>query len=123
LQIDPSNAGAEYVLGEMAKQKEQWNEALEHFSHAAKLDTAFGDAFVGWGGALLSMKKYAEAIAPLQTAVKLQSGNPAAHYMLGIAYARAGRKEDGDREFEIQRRLTQKGAAGEPAPESQQTPN
>jgi len=123
LQIDPSNAGAEYVLGEMAKRDQQWDEAIQHFSKAAKLDAGFGDAFVGWGGSLVSVKKFSEAIAPLETAVKLQSGNPAAHYLLAIAYARTGRKEDGDREFAIQKQLTQKGAAGEPAPESQQTPN
>jgi tetratricopeptide (TPR) repeat protein len=123
LQIDPSNAGAEYVLGEMAKQNQQWDEAIQHFSRAAKLDAGFGDAFVGWGGSLVSLKKFSEAIAPLETAVKLQSGNPAAHYLLAVAYARSGRKEDGDREFAIQQKLTQKGAAGETAPESPPTPN
>jgi tetratricopeptide (TPR) repeat protein len=108
LEIDPSNAGAEYVLGELAKQNQQWDEAIQHFSHAAKLDASFGDAYVGWGGSLVSLK--------------LQSGNPAAHYLLAIAYSRSGRKEEGDREFAIQQKLTQKGAAGEPA-ESQQSPN
>jgi tetratricopeptide (TPR) repeat protein len=122
LEIDPSNAGAEYVLGEIAKQNQQWDEAIQHFSHAAKLDAGFGDAFVGWGGSLVSAKKFSDAIPPLETAVKLQSGNPAAHYMLAIAYARSGRKQDGDREFAIQQKLTQKGAAGEPS-ESQQSPN
>jgi Tfp pilus assembly protein PilF len=123
LQIDPSNAGAEYVLGELAKQNQQWDEAIQHFSHAAKLDATFGDAFVGWGGALVSEKKFADAIAPLEKAVKLESGNPASHYLLAIAYARSGRKEDGDREFAIQQRLTQKGAAGEQPVESQPKPN
>jgi tetratricopeptide (TPR) repeat protein len=123
LEIDPSNAGAEYVLGEIAKQNQQWDDAVLHFSHAAKLDAGFADAFVGWGGSLVSLKKFSDAIAPLETAVKLQAGNPAAHYMLAIAYARTGRKEDGDREFAIQKQLTQKGAAGEPPAESQQKPN
>jgi len=123
LQIDPTNAGAEYVLGEMAKQNQQWDEAIQHFSRAAKLDAGFGDAFVGWGGSLVSAKKFSDAIPPLETAVKLESGNPAAHYMLAVAYARSGRKEDGDREFAIQKQLTQKGAAGEPPPDSQQNPN
>jgi tetratricopeptide (TPR) repeat protein len=116
LEIDPTNAGAEYVLGELAKQKEQWDDAIAHFSRAAKLDASFGDAFVGWGGSLVSVKRFPDAIAPLETAVKLQPGNPAAHYLLAIAYARTGRKDDGDREFAIQRQLTQKGAAGEDAP-------
>jgi Flp pilus assembly protein TadD len=110
------------VLGELARQGQQWDEAIQHFSRAAKLDVSFGDAYVGWGGALVSLKKFSEAISPLQTAVKLQAGNPAAHYLLAVAYSRSGRKEDGDREFAIQRKLTQKGAAGEP-PESQQSPN
>jgi tetratricopeptide (TPR) repeat protein len=123
LQIDPANAGAEYVLGEMAKQSQQWDEAVQHFSRAAQLDAGFGDAFVGWGGALVSLKKFSDAIPPLETAVKLEPANPAAHYNLAIAYARSGRKQDGDREFEIQKRLTQKGAAGEPPAEAQQNPN
>lgn len=122
LEIDPKNAGAEYVLGEMARGSQQWDEAIQHFSRAAKLDAGFGDAFVGWGGCLVSAKKFSDAIPPLETAVKLESGNPAAHYMLAIAYARSGRKEDGDREFAIQKQLTQKGTAGE-SPESQQSPN
>ncbi|HEY4841558.1 MAG TPA: tetratricopeptide repeat protein [Terriglobales bacterium] len=122
LEIDPSNAGAEYVLGELAKQNQQWDEAIRHFSRAAKLDASFGDAYLGWGGSLVSLKKFSEAIPPLQAAVKLQSGNPAAHYLLAIAYSRSGRKEEGDREFAIQQKLTQKGAAGEPAG-SQQSPN
>jgi len=123
LQIDPANAGAEYVLGEMAKHDQQWDEAIQHFSRAATLDAGFGDAFVGWGGALVSEKKFSDAIPPLETAVKLESQNPAAHYMLAIAYARSGRKEDGDREFAIQKQLTQKGAAGEPPAESQPKTN
>jgi tetratricopeptide (TPR) repeat protein len=123
LEIDPSNVGAEYVLGVISKQNQQWDDAVQHFSHAAKLDAGFGDAFVGWGASLVSAKKFSEAIPPLETAVKLQSGNPAAHYLLATAYARAGRKEDGDREFAIQQKLTQKGAAGEPPSESQSTPN
>lgn len=123
LQIDPTNAGAEYVLGEMAKQNQEWEEALQHFERAAKLDAAFGDAFVGWGGVLVSQKKFADAISPLEAAVKLQQGNPAAHYLLAIAYARTGRKADGDREFAIQQKLTQKGAAGETPDASQASPN
>ena len=123
LKLDPSNAGAEYVLGELARQEQNWDEAIVHFGRASKLDPGFGDAFLGLGEALVSEKKFSEAIPPLQTAAKLEPASPAAHYNLAIAYARSGRKEDGDREFEIQRRLTQKGAAGEPPAEAQQDPN
>jgi tetratricopeptide (TPR) repeat protein len=123
LEIDPSNAGAEYVLGALAQQNQQWDEAIPHFSRAAKLDPTFGDAFVGLGASLGSAKRYSEAIAPLETAIKLEPENPTTHYLLAIAYSRTGRKEDGDKQFAIQRQLTQKGAAGEDNPPSQAKPN
>ena len=41
LQIDPQNAGAEYILGEMARQESQWDEAITHFTRATKLDPTF----------------------------------------------------------------------------------
>jgi tetratricopeptide (TPR) repeat protein len=123
LEIDPSNAGAEYVLGALAQQSQQWDEAIEHFSRASKLDPTFGDAFVGLGASLSSVKRYSEAIAPLENAIKIEPDNPAPHYLLAIAYSRTGRKEDGDKQFAIQRQLTQKGAAGEENPQSQPKPN
>jgi tetratricopeptide (TPR) repeat protein len=123
LKIDPSNGGAEYVLGELARQEQDWDDAIQHFARASKLEPGFGDAFLGLGESLVGAKKFSEAIPPLEAAVKLEPANPAAHYNLAIAYARSGRKQDGDREFEIQRRLTQKGAAGEPAADAQQDPN
>ena len=111
LKVDPSNAGAEYVLGEMARQAGQWPEAIQHFSKATELDAGFGDAFLGLGNALLSAKRFADAIPPLQTAVKLESRNPGAHYSLATALTRAGRKEEAEREFAIHRQMTQKGEA------------
>src|SRR5260370_6649560 len=46
LAIDPNNAGAEYVLGEMARQESQWPEAINNFSHATDLDAGFGGSFL-----------------------------------------------------------------------------
>ena len=55
---------------------------------------------------LLTEKQYAEAVAPLEKAVKLQPGNPAGHYSLATAYARTGRKEDAEREFALQQQTS-----------------
>jgi len=103
LEIDPTNAGAEYVLGELARQAQHIPEAIEHFTRATKLDASFGDAFLGLGMALVFNKQYSDAILPLETAVKLQPANPAGHYQLAIAYGRTGRKEDAKREAALQR--------------------
>jgi tetratricopeptide (TPR) repeat protein len=108
IQIDPHNAGAEYILGEMARQESQLEDAVSHFSRAAKLDSNFGDAFMGWGFCLVTLKRYEEAIPPLQAAVRLQQGNPSAHYNLAVALSRTGQKEEADKEFALHRRLAQK---------------
>lgn len=113
LKLDPSNAGAEYVLGEMARQDSQWDEAIQHFTRASQLDAGFADAFLGLGNALMSAKRFPDAIPPLETAVKLEPRNPAAHYSLATALTRAGHKEEADREFAIHRQLTQKGEGGQ----------
>ena len=105
LKLDPKNAGAEYVLGEMARQTQQWDEAVSHFARASKLDPEFGEAFLGLGMALNAEKQYGKAVAPLETAVKLEPGNPDAHYNLAMAFARSGQKEEGDKEFAIHRSL------------------
>jgi len=118
LKIDPSNAGAEYVLGELARQNQLWDEAVTHFSKASKLDPQFGEAFLGLGVSLISLKRYTDALTPLETAVKLDPGNPDAHYNLATAYTRAGRKQDGEKEFAIHRRLikTQGGSVDQNSP-------
>jgi len=116
LEVDPSNAGAEYVLGELAGQSQQWEEAIQHFSRAARLDSGFGDAFLGWGSALISVKKFPEAVRPLESAVKLEPENPAAHYNLAIAYTRTGRKQEGEREFAVHREMIQSKQPGDAQP-------
>jgi tetratricopeptide (TPR) repeat protein len=108
LEIDPKNAGAEYVLGEIARQAQQWDEAIQRFTRACKLDAGFGDAFMGLGNSLLAQKKFGEAVAPLETAVKLEPVNPAAHYNLAVAYSRSGRKQEGEKEFAVHRQMVQK---------------
>jgi len=116
LQIDPANAGAEYVLGELARQHQQWDEAIAHFSRASKLDAQFAEAFLGLGVSLISAKRYSDAIPPLETAIRLEPRNPDAHYNLATAYTRAGRKQDAEQEFAIHRRLTGNDGIGGTSP-------
>jgi tetratricopeptide (TPR) repeat protein len=118
LEIDPANAGAEYVLGELARQAQDLPGAAQHFSKAAELDPTFADAYLGLGMTLLAEKKYPEAVAPLEKAVKLQPANPGGHYSLATAYARTGRREDADREFALQQKTAgPAGAQGAPPPQ------
>jgi tetratricopeptide (TPR) repeat protein len=108
LKINPSHTEAEYVLGELDRQAEQWPSAVEHFAKAAKLDPAFAEAQLGLGRALLGAGKPTEAIAPLEAAVRLQGSNPATHFQLAAAYRKSGRKADADRAMQAYEQWTQK---------------
>jgi Tfp pilus assembly protein PilF len=117
LKIDPKNAGAEYVLGEMSRQAQEWDAAVDHFSRAAMLDPQFGEAFLGLGMALNAKRQYGDAVAPLETAVKLEPRNPDAHYNLAMAYARSGHKEEGEKEFAIHQSLIGERGSGQSQPQ------
>ena len=124
LEIDPNNAGAEYVLGELARQAHQWDDAIQHFSRAVKLDASFGDAFLGLGTSLMAQKKFSDAVPPLETAVKLAPESSTAHYNLAVAYTRSGRQQDADKEFAVHHEMMQKsgGAGSEQGPQPPQAP-
>jgi tetratricopeptide (TPR) repeat protein len=111
LQIDPNNADAQYILGELARRDEKWDEAISRFSAAAKINPGFSEAYLGWGATLLTVKKYEEAISPLRTAERIAPGNPDTHHALATALERSGHKEEAAREFAIHRSLT----SGQPA--------
>jgi tetratricopeptide (TPR) repeat protein len=106
LKLNPHNAAAECVLGEISRQEAKWPDAIEHFSRATQLDASLFDAFLGHGRALLSAGRAAEAIPPLERAVQLQPQNPMAHLQLGNAYQQAGHKDDAAREFAALKRTS-----------------
>lgn len=111
LKIDPSNAAAEFSLGEIARRAAQWDEAIAHFSTAARLDSGFAEAYLALGMSLASAEKFAEAVAPLEKYVKMVPDDPAGHYQLAIAYDRTGRKESAAREMQLQREAAAKAPA------------
>jgi len=118
LKIDPTAASAEFMLGDLARQAEQWADAIDHFSRAAKLDAGFSEAFLGLGMSLNAAGKNSDAVAPLERYVKMEPSDPAGHYQLAIAYARTGRQQDAERQMALQRE-----AAKKAPPSGPQNPN
>ena len=115
LAIDPVNAAAEFMLGDIARQAQQWDEAIAHFSRALKMDSGFEEAYLGLGMALNAAGKNSEAVGPLEAYVKMEAADPAGHYQLSIAYAKSGRKQDATREMALQREAEIKAQAQEAA--------
>jgi tetratricopeptide (TPR) repeat protein len=107
LEIDPRNAAAEYVLGQLAADANDSATAIRHFTRATKLDTGFSEAYLGLGMSLNSAKRFAEAIPSLETYEKLAPDSPTGHYQLAFAYAGAGRREDANREAALQRQTSE----------------
>ena len=101
LRVDPSNAGAEYVLGEVDRQEDHFPEAIDHFTKASRLDAGFADAFIGLGRCLMAVNRVAEAVAPLQAAARLEPQNPTTHFYAATALRRTGNKVEGDREYAL----------------------
>ena len=108
LKIYPQNAGAEYYLGELARQADKLPEAIEHFSRSTQLYPAFAEAHFGLGRCLLDSGQPKDAVGPLETAVKLAPENPTIHFSLATAYQRLGRKDDASREFALQKSTAEK---------------
>ena len=108
LEINPNNASAEFVLGEVARRSGQWDEAIQHFTRASKLDVGFAEAFLALGMSLSAAYKHAEAVAPLERYVKIVPEDPAGHYQLAMAYSKTGNKEAAARELELQRKTAEK---------------
>ncbi len=103
LAIDPSNATAEYVLGELAKEADDLSAAIQHYSRATRLDAGFAEAYLGLGSALVASKRFDDAIPPLERYEKLAPDSPSGHYQLALAYAGVGRKDEANREAALQR--------------------
>jgi tetratricopeptide (TPR) repeat protein len=108
LKINPQSAPAEFVLGEIARRAGAWDRAIPRFSRAAQLDAGFFEAHLALGMSLSAAGRYAEAVAPLETYVKMDPADPAGHYQLAIAYARTGNQPAADRHMQLHREAAAK---------------
>jgi len=108
LKVDPNSAASEFLLGEIARQAGQWDDAIGHYGRAAKLDEGFSEAYLALGMSMNSANEFTDAVAPLETYVKMQPEDPAGHYQLATAYARTGRKQDAQRQMALQQETAAK---------------
>ena len=98
LALNPSDAVAEYQVGEILTAGQNKPEAAAHFERAAELRPDFAEALIAVAKLRLEAKRFSDAVALLERAVKLQPRNESAHYNLMMAYRDAGRDADAERE-------------------------
>jgi tetratricopeptide (TPR) repeat protein len=102
LKLDPTNASAEFILGELARRKDDWNVAIQHFSRAAHLDVGFSEAYLALGMSFAGAGKFADAKAPLEHYVQLEPNDPAGHYQLAIVDAHTGDRAGAQKQMALQ---------------------
>lgn len=92
-----------------------WRDArLETLAQRLCPHPDISEALTDWGGAQLAAGYAAAALANLNAAVKANSGNARAYYLLGEAHRRLGRDADAAEDFDVAGRaaLAQTGEAG-----------
>jgi tetratricopeptide (TPR) repeat protein len=103
LEIDAHNSASEFVLGELDRRARNYDEAARHFTRASQIDAEFAEAYLALGMSLTAAFKFAEAVKPLETYVKMQPDDPAGHFQLAMAYGRTGNREGAQREAAAQK--------------------
>ncbi len=98
LALNPADAVAEYQVGQILIAEEKSSDAAPHLERALALRADFPEAIVAVAKLRMDAKRYPDAIALLERAVKLQPRNETTHYNLMMAYRNAGRSADAQRE-------------------------
>lgn len=91
---DPKHAGALHLLGSMALQRGQWDQARGIYAKLAGREPDRAATHHGHGMALMGLGRFAEACRPLRRTLSLDPGSLDARLHLGTALAKSGQLEE-----------------------------
>ena len=97
--MEPSLLG-----GEATEEQKQLARTL--LEKAAKADPRLAEAQFRIGLLKQTSADWAGSIPPLEAAIKAKPDYAQAHYRLALAYWRTGRKQEGQAEMELQKKLS-----------------
>ena len=89
-----------YMLGFICGKLELWDQALEAFKNANKLDEKAGNAWHGIGWAYANLGRDSEARVALERAISLEPGNAPAHRDLGDTYLKLHQFKEAVEQFQ-----------------------
>ncbi len=90
-QLDPHSLIIQNDVGQLLYEARRYDEAIEEERRTLEMDESLSWPHLWLGLSYLAKEQNPEAIAELQTHVRLSGGDPGAMAMLGMAYARTGR--------------------------------
>ena len=79
--------------GSLADNRRQWDQAIDYYTEAIKLNPGYADAYIGLAGDYYEKGEYRLEMKNYEKAVQLVPGNPEARYYLGTAYEDTGQFE------------------------------
>jgi tetratricopeptide (TPR) repeat protein len=103
--LQPQQTESYLQLGLMDLDGQNFDAAEQEFDRVLKRAPEHAGALVGKGRVKFQEKEYAEASELLEKASSLNPESREAHYYLGLADARLGKKEDSDKELQIASRI------------------
>jgi tetratricopeptide (TPR) repeat protein len=105
IELQPLQTEAYFQLGLIDLDEKKLDEASGRFNHVLQRNSKHAGAWFGAGRVEFEKKQYEKAIENLQRALAINSSLRQAHYYLGLAYARTGKKEDSEKELGIASQL------------------
>jgi tetratricopeptide (TPR) repeat protein len=108
LSVDPANPQALAYLGDIEMKKDDLEKAIPLLKKALYLKDDIRIAHADLGAIYMEQKKYPDALAALQRAVKLDPAQPDTHFRLGRLYQAMGNAPAANQEFAKVRELHKK---------------
>jgi tetratricopeptide (TPR) repeat protein len=106
LEINPNDALSKYHLAlTLIERKIETEKALSLLEEAVSLRNDYADALYQLGKIYLEKGDIKKALDQLEKAVSADKGKDYIHYQLSIAYRKAARKEDADRELKLYQKI------------------
>ncbi|RZB34890.1 MAG: protein O-GlcNAc transferase [Desulfobacteraceae bacterium Eth-SRB1] len=91
---NPLNTDALYNLGIIAKDRQNYDEAIDYYEKVISINPAYVNACFGLGGIFIDQARYDEANEKFQKVVSLSPNYANAWYNLGIIAATQGRRDE-----------------------------
>jgi tetratricopeptide (TPR) repeat protein len=132
IQLEPELVDNYVQLGYLYWLVQRNDDGVPEFRKALEKDPKSGDAWFGLARSYLRQKKHAEALQAIDKAAKLAPENQRVHFIRGQVLQGLGRKDEAQAEFEIAKKLMDKGFTEDrekmeeryvPSPELTQLPN
>ncbi len=101
LRLQPEQTESHYQLADMALKAGNFAEAIAEANKVIARNPGHGGALTDLGVAYFREKNYPQAIDALEQATSVDNSYQMSHYYLGLALARAGRKEESSQQLAI----------------------